>query len=244
MNILDLKPVPNKEWETEFTNVMKDKYVSKKYHSNYRKERFQELVKYVEKYLPEVKKSELNPPTSLRVLDIGPGMGEFLELLRSYGHEAVGIDAPLDGSEMGQEYMQMARLMTSRQGLNVLYEDFGSWIENGFPVRNLDVVNSQGSLDQVLKHFLLGEPHSIHKVSTRLAWDLKNPELAEYILKMFNKTLDVLNPNGIFIIYFNGASNQHKFSEFFRTLIADKVPDFKLVQSDPSRLFKFKKEIK
>lgn len=242
-SIISLYPLPRPEWQAEFDEIFKDKYMNEKYHRSYRVERFRDLYRYVNDYLPQINGNSTTSFSKLKVLDIGPGMGEFLELCRGYGHEGVGIDCAVDASEMGLEYMKLAVLMAERQKLDIRYEGFDNWVEKGFSETGFDVINSQGSFDQVCKKYLIGEPHLVHKNSKLLEWDLNNPELETFIVKMFNETYKALNMDGVFMIYTNASKNQKEFAEWFMNTIKNKCVGFELVQSDLHRIFKFQRVV-
>lgn len=206
INNIPLMQIPNLTWKKKFENVIKDNYVSKKYN---RKNRLISKINYIDNFVPEIKNG------NGYILDLGPGPGEFLEVCRYYNNEIIGIDAKLNESEMGNEYMKLSHLMTERQKIPVLYNGFENYLKTKLPFDDsqLSVVNSQGSIEQIFKKYMVGIPHLQAKKASLLSWNI-NDELFDEFEKMFNEVQRVLKKDGLFIIYANGAKNTEDYHNF------------------------------
>ncbi len=140
------------------------------------------------------------------VVDIGPGAGELLEVVRWLGHDTIGVDAPLNSEGgMGNHYLRVCRMMHERQRLDVRYENAKGW-NPVWLVESCWMVNSRGSLEQVMHQYLEGEPHHLHHDCNRLAWrEEDGTEIA--IRALINRWASWLKPGGVLSIYANGARN-------------------------------------
>lgn len=201
---LELKPVPSDEWQLKFDRVMSDEYVSKKYD---RKRRLEDKAKFIGLWCEEVTTPEIFDRP--RVLDIGPGPGEFLELAKHFGNEVIGIDAETGAGGMGEEYLELSRLMTGRQEIMVHYcgvqnFQFGSGTE--IEMNSLSFICLQGSFEQCFSQYMIGTPHDVHHDCKKLRWPETEEMIAEFqfVLDMFR---DLLQKNGSLVIWGNGASN-------------------------------------
>jgi len=82
------------------------------------------------------------------ILDVGPGVGYFIELATAMGNTAVGIDAT--ASNRAQRAYQK---VTKCLGLEVSYTGFHHYLEGEpfiYPDNSFDIVQFRGSLDAVL----------------------------------------------------------------------------------------------
>ncbi len=232
--MVKLKPVPNKEWQQKYNKLMKDEYLSKKYN---RDKRIKAKRKYITEHCPEIKhcKDKL-------ILDIGPGPGEFLEVCREFGHRVMGIDAPINDCEMGNEYIQLSRLMTKRQKLGVIYCGFEEWLKEPLDdefKNTAFLINLQGSLEQCFKDYMTGPPHRETKNAGLLSWVIDD-KLKVLFYKMFAEFDRILEDGGYVLIYGNGAKNAPQYDNLIlRT--AEKFPAFKLYKKQGKTLHKFRK---
>ena len=225
MNI-QLKNVPSQKWLESYDEVIKEPYIKKKYD---RSKRLLEKVVYIKKYLPLLKNG------GHKVLDIGPGPGEFLEICRAYGNEAFGTDAPLIDCEMGDSYIKLSHLMSQRQELKISYEglDMSSYSDSEF-----NVINSQGAIEQVFRDCLEGTSHKEEKNCMLLSW--KEDEDTERTIMGFLKECHrCLKDNGVLLIYGNGAKNVKYYDSVIKKS-SNKV-GFKITYSKHSRLHLMKK---
>jgi len=214
-NKLQLNPIPDNNWKVEIGKLLKDPYISKKFN---RPNRIIDKLEYIDKFLPEVKS---NPG---RVLDIGCGPGEFLEWCRYFGNDIIGIDASLDDCEMGNEYIRLSKLITTRQSIDVKYVGFDNILKEGkLPIsdNSIKVVNSQGAIEQIFKDFLIGPPHREHKNCNRLSWNMSN-KMIKTFTHFFDELYRILETNGVCFIYGNGAKNTDEYDAMITKIIKNK----------------------
>lgn len=224
-----------KKWQSiadaeEFKRLMHDPYLSKKYN---RAKRLVDKLAYIKSKTPEV----LKP--GARVLDIGPGPGEYLEVCRELGAEIQGIDAMPGHCEMGEPYLRLSQLMTRRQGVPVAYTGLAGFTipaEDGF----YTVVNSQGSIEQVFKDHLLGPPHRETKKAALLSWNL-TPTLTASLDRFLCEVCRVLKEGGVFVVWANGAKN---VSDYDR-LITERarMAGFELIAERKQTFHKWRKPV-
>ena len=231
--MIALKSVPYNGWDKEYVELMKDPYVRKKYN---RERRIQDKQAYIKKYLPEIN-------SSMRVLDLGPGPGEFLEVCRKMGCEIHGIDAPIGQSEMGDEYIRLCKLMSDRQKLNIKYIGVDKMLEaNGkFPYSDcfFDVINSQGSIEQIFKNRMDGVPCRVHKNCNLLSWII-DTRTKELFLLFFEEINRILKHDGICFIYANGAKNVSAYNDMVFESVK-KVNGLYVINSLDNRIHKIGK---
>lgn len=154
---------------------------------------------YFGRYLPEAN----DRPGELFV-DIGPGLGESLQIAQSHGMDAVGIDSPPDSAGgMGNDYVGYCALCHVLHGLNVVYNGFDH-MSAVLSKRQASIINSRGSIEQVLAPHLEGEPHSVHHDCRRLRW---NPIFRDGIRYFLTECRSVMADNGILMIAANGTAD-------------------------------------
>ncbi len=172
-----------------------------------------------------------------KVLDLGPGYGEFMEVCRYYGFDTIGIDAPLGASEMGREYSFLAKLMTDRQQLDIRFIGFEKLLREGIlPYENntFVLVNAKGSIEQIFKDYLSGPPHIGYKNTIEPEW-LIDENLEDAFRVFFFEISRVLRVGGICSIYANGTQNNHEFLIWLSQMI-DLIPNMKLKSIRPGFL--------
>jgi SAM-dependent methyltransferase len=202
---IPLKKVPSGDWIKEYEKVLDDPYIKKKYD---RDRRVADKLSYVNRYFPFLKRG------GKTILDIGPGPGEFLEVCRYYGNNIFGADAPLGDCEMGDSYIRLSYLMNLRQGLNIEYKglDLDLYGDSSF-----DVINSQGSIEQVFRDCLMGVPHKEEKNCMLLSW--KEDEVTRNtILDFLKNCYRCLKNDGQLLIYGNGAKNVKYYDNLIQNL--------------------------
>jgi len=231
---IPLKQLPNIQWKKKFDAVTSNSYIKKKYS---RSRRLVENMAYIDKYLREVKIG------GGFVLDIGPGPGEFLEICRYFKNKVIGIDPKYNESEMGDEYMELSRLLTERQGVPVKYVGFEAFLENHSPFpfksKTLTIINSRGSIEQVFKDHMLGRPHREHRKAALLSWNI-DKKLLKKVGHMFSEANRVLKKDGIFLIHGNGAANVKQYDKVIKDIA--KKSGFIIEESSHYRLHKMRKK--
>ena len=151
--LLELHDSPDKEAILE---LLKNEYVARKCD---RQRRVPEHLSYIEVLGSELINNQL---PNQKVIDIGPGPGEFLEICRYLDYEVKGYDALLDDSEMGDEYVLYSSLMAKQQQIDIEYVGFENLISAlPFDDDSVFFINSRGSIEQVFKQHLKGIPHRI-----------------------------------------------------------------------------------
>lgn len=178
--------------------------------------RLGEISEYVKTNCPEIMKT----PKGL-VVDIGPGPGEFLEIARHYGHEVFGVDAETGTGGMGNKYLDLSRLMTERQRVNVEYCGFEFWLTNIFTHGTYEwrelasscvLINSRGSIEQSMSAHMEGIPHHVHHDCKQLAWK-DSGETRDAFGGMFAKFKRLVKPGGHVLIHANGSANDKFYDE-------------------------------
>lgn len=227
MKDLSLYSLPSNDWQVQYDVLMKDPYIASKYN---RANRIQNKLKYIDDFLPELMQFNVG-----KVLDVGTGPGEFLEVCRSMGFDVFGLDAPIGQSEMGNEYLLLSKLMTERQQLKVYYSgvDLSVFRDGDFVV-----VNLQGAIEQIFKDYMIGVPHRYHKDASLLAWDIGD-DLNKAMTVFLSDVYRILEDDGILMIQANGAKNTEKYDDMIVGL--SEVIGFKVVLRSNRRIHKFKK---
>jgi SAM-dependent methyltransferase len=228
--MIGLHGVPNSEWQKEYDKVIKDSYIVKKYN---RSKRLKEKQLYIDMYLPELKYNDF-------VVDLGPGPGEFMEVCREKGCHVIGIDAKIGDSEMGDEYLELSRLMVERQNLNVQYMGAENLCNFPFNSNSVSVINAQGSIEQIFKKHLIGVPHKKHKDCRKLSWSL-DANMKETFEHFFKECHRVLKEKGILLVYGNGSKNTKDYNLFIKDIV-ENLGLFKIVLEESDRLHKMEKK--
>lgn len=199
---LQLLPIPSPEWQKKFTDLMQDEYLSRKYN---RDRRIRDHYQYLRDLCPTI--FDAQDACNLKVVDIGPGPGELLEIARDLGYKAVGYDAKLEDCEMGVPYIALSAMMAERQQLNIEYCGFETILPN-LPIEDAStfLINSRGSIEQVFKGHLLGVPHREHHDARRMTWSMSAEMLGDF-KNLFSEAARILVPGGYFLIHGNGATN-------------------------------------
>ncbi|MFA5732640.1 MAG: hypothetical protein WC934_11630 [Acidithiobacillus sp.] len=230
--LLNTVPYPN--WQKFYDKIISDPYIALKYN---RQKRLLEKEQYIDLYCNELynSKNEI-------VFDLGPGPGEFMEIVREIGHVPFGFDAPENDCEMGNEYLQLSKLMTCRQKLNVIYDDFNiSFMNNKFDIKQNSVffINSQGSIEQIFKQCLEGPPHIKTKNANLLSWKICR-ETKETLFNFLNQCYKYLKIGGTLLIYGNGAINVSDYDLLIRICI-NEINGFSLIERYNDRFHKMRK---
>jgi len=230
---LPLMPVPSQEWQNQYDEAMRDSYVKQKYN---RDKRIREKLDYIAKYCQEIRHGN-----NSRVLDLGPGPGEFIEICRYYGLDAFGIDACPNQNEMGFQYGKLSQLMAVRQGLAISYDGVDPSKKRVFDFDDFmfGFVNSQGSIEQIFQDFLEGVPHRHHKNCNLLRWKT-DQNTKDALLHFIEEVARILVPKGVFLVYGNGAQNVRQYNDMFMNAVKQSQA-FEVLFSKDFRFHKLRK---
>lgn len=204
--ICPLYPEPSSCWLAEMAELKKDGFIAKKYE---RRRRLVDKLQYIKAFCMHL----LAPGPGL-VIDVGPGPGEFLEIVRSAGRDVLGIDAPSGSGGMGDKYVRLSQLMHLRQNLRVNYAGLLEFIPTKLSQElagTAVLVNLQGSIEQCFAQYMEGEPHDQHHDCKQLSWRIDNALRAK-LCEMFATFASWLIPDGHVLIYCNGAANFQAFA--------------------------------
>lgn len=229
-----LNPVPSAEWQAKYDELMKDPYLSKKYNRN---KRIKDHKEYIKKCTPEITRC-----IGRTVLEIGPGMGEWLELCSMYGHDGIGIESELNESEMGNEYSQMIKLMAERQNLNINFVGFVNYLysEDKFiEPGSIFYINIRGSIEQCFKDYMTGIPHKITKNAHGLKWNITT-ELWDLWDKMVAEFDRILEVGGFIYCWANGSQNNPEYDNLWLETLK-KYPKLKLFKKEGKLQHKIRK---
>lgn len=98
------------------------------------------MARHVEAMTPEIIDG------GIRVMDIGAGVGMFLEFCRAADCDAIGIDAEVTEGSHVEAYQRV----TDALGLDVSYVGILSWVDEGLHLAPYDLIHARGSLDLAL----------------------------------------------------------------------------------------------
>ena len=194
-----------------------DPYLAGKYN---RARRWREKSDYIDRYIPELKAG------GFRVLDIGPGPGEFLELCQDYGNEAIGIDS-VEPNVMGDAYDALSRACHKAQGLDVSYIGLSGFLTTDW--EGFDCINLQGSLEIAMTPYLRGDGFGEHKRTGSMVLDLD--PAAAFLYRAIQGIRKKLNPNGSILLYCNALKNQIDYAG----LLENAASGLRLEMSNPDR---------
>ena len=220
---LPLKRI-NSNWQKEFDDLMKDEFLIKKYN---RTIRIKDHTEYLSSFFPQIFYKS-NSAKKYFVVDVGPGPGELLEIVRNLGYNIAGFDAKINDCEMGEPYVKLSKMLSDRQQLNIKYCGFENIIDT-FPFENNSVflINFRGSIEQVFKKHLIGEPHIKHHDAKRLEWSFSDNMINDFN-KLFKSVERTLVKNGCLLIHGNGTKNISEYNLFilrlcekFKNLVCD-----------------------
>lgn len=235
---LPLNTVPSAEWQSEFERLMRDPYLAKKYN---RAERLQEHMAYIQDFCPEV--SRRLPGD---VVDIGPGPGEFLELVRMFGNSVYGVDAETGTGGMGDGYLSLSRLLCARQRVPVAYGGLPWFVSHLKATREIGITaealfNFRGSWAQCWHEHIGGEPHHLHHDVRKQYWIFGTKQRDAW-LETFEVMHKRLIPGGHVLIAANrlgGSDSQQQYDEEIRKIA--EVCGFRLVLEKDGWVHKWRK---
>lgn len=241
-DLLPLHPIPFSEWEVDFVRLLRDEYLRKKYR---RERRVREKFDYIVRNCPEIMRRP-SGSGGIRVVDVGPGPGEFLEWARHYGWDEVGIDTLQGDGGMGDGYLALSQLLADRQGVFVSYCGFDSYVavlheSPQHPDTDVQLFNFQGSWAQCFAEFVSGEPHHVHHDAKLQRWEF-TAELRTAWIEAFEGMAKHLVPGGSVLIYANQLGDDRNRAEYDKTLldVADAC-GLALTKHEPTNLHKWTK---
>jgi len=222
--------------ELRLSALLRDAWLRRK---TDRPRRLGEHWTHIENHLPELLDKKCRGTG--KVIDIGPGPGEFLEICRHLGHPVQGIDAPNGRGGMGDEYLEYSRLMVERQKIPVHYMGVLNCIfsPNDGESGSFLCVNSRGSIEQAFAKHMIGEPHDLHHDCRKMAWGM-SAGLQERLDAMFAGLARLLIPGGLFLIVANGASNADEYDAAI-VRSAKSNGCFELMKHEPPTIHKWRK---
>ena len=200
---IDLLPEPWEGWQAEFDRLMRDPYLQRKYD---RQRRLTEKHDYIARCCAEITTQSLQG----RIIDVGPGPGEWLEICRLFNRDIMGVDAAGGDGGMGTGYVQLSKLMHQRQQIPCLYLGWQVCVEQlhqaepdelGGPVASF---NFQGSWEQCYAEHLDGPPHHLHHEAQQQTWRWE-PPLRDAWIEAFEGMKKHLSPGGIILNWANGV---------------------------------------
>jgi hypothetical protein len=196
----------NSEWEKQYSLILADPFIKRKYN---RERRIKDKIAYIEEWTPEVMQG------NGFVVDIGSGPGEYLELCRFFGNKIQGFDARIDLSMMGNNYIKLSMLMSERQQIPIMFDDFLNVIrsEGSIEPNTVTIINSQGAIEQIFKQYIefpedFNSEGWIPSHNGFWVGSKKCQEDFDAMFLCFNKWL---LPNGKIVLYPNGSKNDHVF---------------------------------
>jgi len=234
---LPLLPIPRDDWQQDFGETMLGSdYLQGKYD---RDKSIREHVDYFGRYCPE-----LLPTLEPRgiVVDVGPGFGVGLELVRQLGYDTIGVESPSGDGGMGDAYHNLSRLLHERQKLAVTHVGWQAWVEaHEIPEDSVFLFNSRGSWEQCYAEHLSGPPHEEHHECKRQEW-----RKSVFLLKKWHRAFAFmasrLVSGGFVLIHANGTGSEDSDRWYSMMMVAiGKDTGLELVLAEGNRLHKWKK---
>ncbi len=235
--IAPLKTIPSHAWRKEYASLLDNEWLRKKCE---RRTRWQEHVEYIDANCPEIKTAE--PRT---VIDLGPGLGELLEIARTYGHDVLGVDAENGAGGMGSKYLRLSQLMSQRQQIPIEYVGLMNWLAERDPNRicSAVLVNSRGSIEQMLCEYMNGPPHDTHQMCNRLKW-IETNETRDAFIHVCECVGRILVPGGCFLVHANGTETESNMQWYDKAIryAAEEAGLIEVFAKD-CRLHKWRKDL-
>lgn len=225
-----MKPLPlypcTPQWEADYRKVIgSDEWLARKVDRN---RRLGEHWAFLKDWVPEL---FTEWSKERRFLDIGPGPGESIEIARSFGMDAYGVDAKRGAGGMGEKYLKVSQMMSQRQKLNIAYSGFWKWsadIDREWRT-SIGIVVSRGAIEQVFSEHMDGPPHDEHHNAKMLHWKV-NGETLDAMDHFMSSLRQAMCLYGSLVIVGNGSANTSEYEEMmFRAADAN---GFKLVRRD------------
>lgn len=231
----ELAESPSPEWDARYSQLMTSPWLARK---TDRARRLREHAEYLMEHVPEI----LFRDAGGLVVDLGPGCGELLELARLIGCETLGIDAACGFGGMGNDYVETCRMLTERQGLPVDRCGFDAFFADGKHVphrASAILVNSRGSIEQMLHRHMEGEKHHLHQDCRRLRWR-ETGATREAMEAWYFKCRELLMRGGIILVAANGSQNDQWYDK--TSVAAGTSIGLRLIDSQRNLLHKWIRE--
>lgn len=183
-----------------------------------RQRRWNDKINYITKSFPQYIKQENK---NYYIVDLGPGFGEFLELMRYCGFKTIGYDADLNSEcIMSNAYVQLSALLAKRQKLNIKYIDFFT-IYNKIPLpdNSTMIINSQGSFGQLFDKLVIGNINHgrLDKNDANSLW-VENENTNNIMYDFLKECYRILIKNGCILICMNKIKNTDYILNVLNTL--------------------------
>jgi hypothetical protein len=205
LNIL-LNEIPD-EYKKSYSEIMQNPWLAKKIERAFR---IEEKQNYVRKFMPEVQVG------GFEILDIGTGPGEFLEVLKFYGNNAIGLDdcAACGHQELEFVYYEFARINHRRQKLNIIYDDMAQVLKRGHPELNnkkFNIINCQHAINFIAGCFDF-KSDSLGKYNNQGSW-IFGAIFTAFFNDYLNWCQKHLYQEGIVVITALTAQNAKEYAE-------------------------------
>jgi hypothetical protein len=218
---IKLNPVP-KDYEVLYNEIMKDERFSDKMD---RTKRLDEKFSYVTSYLPEV----ING--GYKVLDIGTGPGEFLEVLRNFHCEGIGTNPPENHrwynnlepelakiqEERVQKYINFSKINIHRQKLEVKTIEMYDCFINGnreLEKMKFNIINCQDAINLILiKCYDLNFSIDHYKNEHVFGKWIIDDHFYHCVESMMGFMDKILLPDGAIVMVALTSSNDNKYSK-------------------------------
>ena len=197
--------VPSTEWQLKYNALMQDDFIREKVG---RKHRLDEKKWYVDRWFKKLRDG------GKKVLDIGCGPSEFLEVARHHFNDVQGIDTPPGKSLMGDKYWAYSVLTHERQLIDVVHSDIYQCLKTGglpFADNEFYWVNSQGALNQIFAPHL--KWHDREGGNGTWIIDEKLKKVMYFFLCELKR---ITAPGGLILLYPNGSQNNQEYSDLMK----------------------------
>lgn len=220
-------------FDDEKNSIINHPWVKKKFDKT---ERISRKNKYVAKYLPEIENG------GMKILDVATGPGEFIEIAKSKGNDAIGVDfcSGMIGREIDTLYERFNLIMHKEKNLPVIYADFKSVILDGhreLDGKKFDVINCEWAINFIFREVFDSHPER-GEYKNDGNWIFS--DRFEFLFQSYlNWCHSHSNSRAIVMIAALHATNAQEYSDRIVNIAAKS--GFSLVQSDKNLNHKFRK---